>query len=227
MKRLEELPKNRLIIQLLELNSSQHSNTNSSQSQSFRPTNSHINSLDNSHASSNSHVWDERTMYKKMFDEIDHNNDGKISFKELHSALIKGNPNSQFDQKTARILLNKYDSDNDNQIDFPEFYSLFIGINSQFNEFLDYDKDSSGTIDSKEFAFLLSSKGYNLNRDFLDNLMNEVYRYAGRRNSVTFDLYVRIIARLDHLRNTFNQNQSRHHKSNFQTYLIENFFLDF
>jgi hypothetical protein len=31
------------------------------------------------------------------------------SFQELHSALIKGNPSSQFDQKTARILLNKYD----------------------------------------------------------------------------------------------------------------------
>ena len=30
-------------------------------------------------------------------------------FQELHSALIKGNPSSQFDQKTARILLNKYD----------------------------------------------------------------------------------------------------------------------
>jgi hypothetical protein len=124
MKRLEELPKNRLIIQLLELNSSQHSNTNSSQSQSFRPTNSHLNSLDNSHASSNSHVWDERTMYKKMFDEIDHNSDSLISFQELHSALIKGNPNSQFDQKTARILLNKYIS-----IFYYEFYKeTFYGL---------------------------------------------------------------------------------------------------
>jgi hypothetical protein len=108
MKRLEELPKNRLIIQLLEINSSQYSNTNSSQSQSFRPTNSHINSFNNSQASSNFHVWDERTMYKKMFDEIDHNSDSRINFQELHSALIKGNPNSQFDQKTARILLNKH-----------------------------------------------------------------------------------------------------------------------
>lgn len=162
-----------------------------------------------------------------MFDEIDFNSDSRIGLSELHRALVKGNPDSQFDQKTAKLLLEKYDKDKDSEIDFNEFNSLFDGINNQYNEFLDFDKDSSGTIDSSELTSLLSKKGYNLNKEFIESLMNAIYRYTGRRNSVTFDLYVRIIARIDHLRNNYNHQYRHQTLLSFQSYLSEAFFLDF
>ena len=103
---------------------------------------------------------------------------------------------------------------------------LFIGFNNQYNEFLDYDKDFSGSIDSIELTQLLANKGFNLNRHFIDSLMNEVTKNTGRSNSVSFDLYVRIVARIDHLRSCFNQNHLNR-RENFQNFLAQNFFLEF
>ena len=216
-KKVDELPKNRLIVQFLELNSPPKipiSNVNPHGS----PT--------HSTQKSNVKAWSEIEMYKKMFTDIDHNSDGRINFRELHEALIRGNPNSEFDQKTVRILLNKFDKDHDNEINFDEFHNLFVEINNQYNEFLDYDKDFSGSIDSSELTSLLSNKGYDLNRHFIDSLMNEVSKHTGKRNSVSFDLYARIVARIDHLRNVFNQTRLNS-RINFQIFLTENFFLEF
>ena len=222
-KRYEELPKNRLIVQLLELNRSQNLNPKKSINQDS-PSTSSLQSLE---INSNLYVLDSKNIYKQMFDEIDFNSDSRIGLSELHRALVKGNPDSQFDQKTAKLLLEKYDKDNDSEIDFNEFNSLFEGINNQYNEFLDFDKDSSGTIDSSELTSLLSKKGYNFNKEFIESLMNAIYRYTGQRNSVTFDLYVRIIARIDHLRNNYNHQYRHHTLLSFQKYLSEAFFLDF
>jgi len=187
------------------------------------PTHDPVNQ--NQNTNTNSQTWDDRKYFKEIFNDIDHNNDGKINFRELHEALIRGQANSEFDQKTVRILLNKYDRDHDNEIDFSEFYNLFIGINNQFNEFLDYDQDFSGTIDSGELANALGKKGYNLNNNFIDALIREVNRYCGGKNSVSFDLYVRIIARIDHLRDIFHQ--SKLDRSHFENFIKEKFFLEF
>lgn len=124
-----------------------------------------------------------------------------------------------------KILLKKYDRDGDNEIDFDEFYNLFVGINNQYNEFLDYDQDFSGTIDSSELTNSLKRKGYNLNSNFIESLIREVNRYSGGKNDVSFDLYVRIIARIDHLRSIFNQH--KHDRSNFENFIKEKFFMEF
>ncbi len=124
-----------------------------------------------------------------------------------------------------KILLKKYDRDGDNEIDFDEFYNLFVGVNNQYNEFLDYDQDFSGTIDSNELTNSLKRKGYNLNSNFIESLIREVNRYSGGKNAVSFDLYVRIIARIDHLRSIFNQH--KHDRSNFENFIKEKFFMEF
>ena len=245
-KRFEELPKNRLITQFIELNAPTNSQSVTNPAHDFspphynsappypntNPTAPHIqipvyHDFENSSSTLNSaQAWDDKKFFRDIFNDIDHNGDGRINFHELHAALQQGNPNSEFDQKTVRILLNKFDRDHDNEIDFDEFHNLFIGINNQYNEFLDIDLDFSGTIDSSELTNALTRKGYNLSKNFFDFLINEVNRYARGNNSITFDMYVRIIARIDYLRANFNKahNSSR---ASFEAYLRDNFFLEF
>ena len=120
---------------------------------------------------------------RSIFNDIDLNRNESINAQELHEALRKGQPISQFDYNTVLVLLQKYDRQNnwifiiirllknvicilinslrnrDGAITFDEFYQLFIDLNNQYNEFLDTDVDFSGTIDSKEMAAVLHKKG--------------------------------------------------------------------
>ena len=150
-KRIEELPKNRLIVQFLELNQSQSSNEsrnspqaspifnpyqpsvpmpntrpsipvpqipifhdfNTSQNLNAHRNQSHdfsnnnsgfsrpdintpVHNHNNQNQNSNSLVWDDRKYFREIFNDIDHNYDGKINFSELHEALIRGNINLNF-----------------------------------------------------------------------------------------------------------------------------------
>jgi hypothetical protein len=85
--------------------------------------------------------WDIRNYLRQIFDEIDTNRNGQIAVTELHEALRRGQPNAQFDPRTVSILIEKYDRNRNGQIGFDEFYDLFVGINNQYNEFLDMDRD--------------------------------------------------------------------------------------
>lgn len=157
-----------------------------------------------------------------MFDEIDHNHDGKIDFSELHEALKRGQPNSEFNPNTVRVLIEKYDSDSDLEISFNEFYNLFIGLTNQFNEFLDYDQDFSGTIEANELCALLNNKGFCLTKSFYDFLFSSLLARIGSSN-ITFDIYVRVLARLEFLCNEYaakNQNSNNYNLENY----IKNYF---
>jgi Ca2+-binding EF-hand superfamily protein len=158
-----------------------------------------------------------------MFDDIDHNHDGSINFFELYEALKKGQPSSQFDPNTVRILLAKYDSNRDNEINFEEFYQLFIGINEQMNEFLDLDADSSGTIEANELNQLLKNRRLRFSGELLAFLFDGIQRTTGSPK-VTFDIYVRLIARLDNL---ISQHKASRSNQNLENYLKLNFFVYF
>jgi Ca2+-binding EF-hand superfamily protein len=148
--------------------------------------------------------FDERSYFKKLFDEIDSNHDGRITGQELHEALRRGQPSSEFDPYTINTLIEKYDNDRDNQISFQEFYDLFQHLNAQYNEFLDFDADSSGFIDGRELANVLRRKGYSFSPDLFNYIVNEISRRSGK-NGINFDTYVRVIARFDFLRSAYNR----------------------
>lgn len=167
--------------------------------------------------------WNERDYFKKIFDDIDHNHDGQINFFELYEALKRGQPTSKFDPNTVKVLLNKYDSDHDNEISFNEFYNLFVGINEQMNAFLDIDMDSSGSIDMNELNRLLKSRRMEFSPSFFNFLFNDLNRRLGI-NKITFDIYVRLIARIDKLKNDFQQQNIN---QNFENYIKTHFFINF
>jgi len=102
--------------------------------------------------------------------------------------------------------LKKYDKNHDNEISFEEFYQLFAELNNQYNEFLDIDLDFSGTIDSRELSNALKKKGFDCTQNFYNYLFGEMMRRnLVPQQKVTFDIFVRIIARFENLRNEFRQ----------------------
>lgn len=166
--------------------------------------------------------WDEAAYLKKIFDEMDHNRDGKITGQELHEALRKGQESSQFDPITVQYLLKKYDRDNDNEINFNEFHQLFVEINNQYNEFLDIDLDFSGSIDSQELANALRRKNYTFSADFFNFLFFELSKRSGKQ-TISFDIYVRVTARFDQLKYDFKNSPQNRGNSNVNSMQLEQF----
>lgn len=119
--------------------------------------------------------------------------------------------------------MEKYDTNKDGEISFDEFFNLVFNINNLFNEFLDYDLDSSLTIDPIELETLLSKKGYQLSNQFFEFFYREL---KNRMNisKITFDIYVRISARLDYLTSVCGQVRDGYR---FEEFLVEKFFENF
>ena len=58
---------------------------------------------------SNRPQFDEKSYLRSIFNDIDTNKNGSLNAQELHEALRKGQPISQFDYNTVVVLLQKYD----------------------------------------------------------------------------------------------------------------------
>lgn len=148
--------------------------------------------------------WNETNYLKQLFDEMDHNRDGQITIQELHEALKRGQPMFDFDPFTVQYLVQKYDNNRNNEISFHEFHDLFVGLNIQFNEFLDIDRDSSGFIDGRELTNAMYAKGFHFSPEIFDYVVNEISRRSGKQG-ISFDIYVRVAARFEALRNEYNR----------------------
>ena len=108
---------------------------------------------------------------------------------------------------------------------------MFIGINNQYNDFLDIDVDFSGTIDSVELATVLRKKNCNFSQNFFNYFIEELAKRTGK-NSISFDMYVRVIARIDYLRQQFNQERNKNAQNgdqskNIEYYIANQFFSNF
>lgn len=153
---------------------------------------------------------------------MDLDRNGYISFDELYRALRDGQP-SEFQRETVKLLLNKYDSDRDDRISFQEFKNLFLGINNQYNEFLDIDQDFSGVIDMSELSAYFRTKGFNFANRFFIFLMDSIAHRTGSR-SINFDIYLKVRARFDQLNAEYQRHRVTEEK---ETYFGRNFFQKF
>lgn len=168
--------------------------------------------------------WNENDYLHKLFNDVDINGDGTITFNELHNALARGQPNSQFDIKTAEMLVNKYDTNRDGEISFNEFQSLFNYLNEEYVKFLLADADGSETIDSEELEEFFKQRGHKFRKEFCNFLVNSIKSRAA--TGVTFDYYCRLMARFDYLKQHHASNQY-YSKMPFENYLKDAFFSEF
>ncbi|CAF1017469.1 unnamed protein product, partial [Brachionus calyciflorus] len=199
---LNDIPRSLLIVQLLEMNKNKNSSSSSKPSNVLNrpppvipPRPSYIPPSAPQKTNTN---WNFKDYLKTIFNEIDINKDGSISSNELQHILKNVQSNASFDPKTVYLLIKKYDRNGDNEINFEEFYDLYNNLNEEFETFLLTDIDGSGSIDSREFAELLKSKGYDFSHMFYDYFFRELYRFS-HKNTIEFDIYIRVSTRLDYL----------------------------
>lgn len=141
-KRYDELPKNRLIIQYLEMHP-----INQISSSSLQPTvaTSAKPALNFERAISTNGGWDNKKYLKKVFGNIDQNQDGHISISELFEALkdekgnfsfFNNNESNTLNKLQAEIetLFAKHDANKDNKLSFDQFVDLYVEINEKYAE---------------------------------------------------------------------------------------------
>lgn len=153
---------------------------------------------------------------------MDRDRNGFISFEELYQALRDGAA-SEFNRDTVRLLLAKYDKNNDSQISFTEFNDLFVGINQQFNDFLDIDQDFSGSIDINELNMFFQSKGFEFRQNLYNYIISNIARRTGT-HEINFDTYLKIRARFDQLNKEYQRGYKNEDK---ETFFGKNFFKNF
>jgi Ca2+-binding EF-hand superfamily protein len=173
--------------------------------------------------------WDYNNYLKTLFDDVDVDSDGKITKNELHDALIRGQSNSQFDEKTVELLVNMYDTNHDGEISFGEFQNLFSFINEEYGRFLLADEDCSQTIESDELENFIQERGYNIAKNFCTFIVESIKNKTG--NGVSFDYFCRIMARFYHLIGSYNfqigLEESIDDSISLDVYLQNNFFKEF
>lgn len=117
LKKFKDLPKSRHILQYLE-------NLASNQ-----------NEVQNRQLSEKTTSWNKYSYLKKIWNGIKHEDDSKLTEKELNQALKNGFPNSEFKRGKLKTIFLAYDKDKDKKIDFDEFCGLFSEINENFDDF--------------------------------------------------------------------------------------------
>ncbi|PWN25921.1 EF-hand [Jaminaea rosea] len=95
------------------------------------------------------------------FIAVDGDRSGRISARELQSALVNGD-NSHFDLDTVKMLMSIFDTDRSGEITFNEFVGLFGYVQQWREVFQRFDSDRSGSIDQNELGNALRGFGYNL-----------------------------------------------------------------
>ncbi|KAK7205991.1 hypothetical protein BZA70DRAFT_277673 [Myxozyma melibiosi] len=138
---------------------------------------------------------------RQIFRSVDVNNNGRLSERELRSALLNFD-RSKFDPTTVKLMFQMFDSDQSGTITIDEFERLWDYLSKWQERFKEFDLDKTFTISLTEFDLALKAFGYRLTPDFTKFVFNS---YVKRSNDMTFDLFVQSCVTLLHLSANFNK----------------------
>ena len=96
-----------------------------------------------------------------------------------------------------------------------------MGLNNQYNEFLDFDADSSGSINNAEMTNYLQKKGFAFSPQLYSYILGRFTAPNGQAN-ISFDFFVRILARFEHLKYEF-QNLPQNKNKSYNNTQLEKF----
>uniref|UniRef100_A0A1I8G9W7 Programmed cell death protein 6 n=1 Tax=Macrostomum lignano TaxID=282301 RepID=A0A1I8G9W7_9PLAT len=159
-------------------------------------------------------LWD-------IFQRIDRDRSGAINSTELQSALSNGSW-APFNPDTVRLMMCMFDVNQMGEkgtIDFNEFQQLWRYITDWQNTFRRYDRDNSGSIDTKELSVALASFGYRLSEGFCSLLVRKFDRQG--RGTVLFDDFIQACVMLQTLTAGFAQYDT--HRNGWMTISYEAF----
>nr|AAW27688.1 SJCHGC06659 protein [Schistosoma japonicum] len=153
-----------------------------------------------------------------VFRQVDQNNNGSISPKELQQALHNG-LGKEFNMKTVEIMMCMFDKDMNGTMDVLEFSRLFLYVQQWQSCFRNCDRDNSGTIDCREFEAALIQFGFKLSPQFVQFLIRKFDR--DRRGSIGFDDFILVCVCLQNLTNAFKMYDRQQNGTAYFTF--ENF----
>ncbi|GMT05791.1 hypothetical protein PENTCL1PPCAC_27965, partial [Pristionchus entomophagus] len=115
-----------------------------------------------------------------IFQAVDRDGSGSISFTELQTALSNGT-RTTFNPETRKMMIAMFDTNGDGSIGFVEFQNLWNYINDWTACFRSFDADGSGNIDRRELTNALTRMGYRLSPQFTTVMINKFDRsHMGR-----------------------------------------------
>ncbi|KAI8887663.1 EF-hand [Backusella circina FSU 941] len=142
--------------------------------------------------------------FKRYFNDIDMDNDGKISFEELKACLKNRDVSSytNFSDETIEMLIQTFDDDNDKQISIKEFPELAAFLGNWGRCFTFLDRDASGTIDYEEMHQAMEVLGFNLNSTFMKELIQKYNRNGSA--VIDFDNFILACVTLCRFKESYN-----------------------
>eukprot|EP01135_Chromosphaera_perkinsii_P009027 Nk52_evm45s1569 gene=Nk52_evmTU45s1569 len=143
----------------------------------------------------------------QYFAAVDTDRSGAIDHNELQRALtssgICGNW-KPFSMETCRLLIAMLDRDFNGTLNFNEFREVWNAVNMWKQNFVNLDRNMSGTIESHELDQAIRSLGYNVG----PQTMNVIMRRYSEQGRVSFDDYVSCCVKLRGLSEGFRRHDS-------------------
>ncbi|KAK9471489.1 EF-hand [Dipodascopsis tothii] len=137
-----------------------------------------------------------------IFRQVDVDNTGSLSEKELRSALVNWD-HSRFDPSTVRMMIRMFDTNLSGTIDYNEFKNLWSYLGDWLRLFQQFDADNSGTISYPEYCRALEAFGYRLSPEFVAFLFSSYDRRS--RRDISFDMFVQSCISIKRMTDAFRK----------------------
>lgn len=150
---------------------------------------------------------------RSVFEKVDTNNSGRISARELSSALLNFD-HTRFQDSTIELMIKLFSSTSSSgqasrSLNFDQFVSLWKYLSAYKKLFITADTNKSGTISFGEFQKIIEQIGYKLNIDLVLHLFqkfsNKGSDDVGAVGKLKFDSFIELLVYLRKLTDIFKK----------------------
>ncbi|XP_063219377.1 peflin isoform X3 [Bacillus rossius redtenbacheri] len=137
---------------------------------------------------------------EQWFKAVDTDNSGKITSKELQSALVNGQ-GKHFSDTVCELMIGMFHTDKTGTIGINEFSLLYNYINQWLATFRAFDQDSSGSIEESELSQAFQQMGFHFSPEFV----NFVIKRSDLENQkkITVDQFISICVQIQRFTEAF------------------------
>lgn len=138
---------------------------------------------------------------EKLFKSMQHNNEGKMSSKELQKAfeIFQGR---HFSDATCKFIVRLFDLDKNGGLNVKEFETLYYYIKQWSNAFNKYDMDKTGFLDAIELNNAFKDLDIHFTQDFVHFLIT---RNNPNSRKISLDQYLIICIQIQKFTDEFKQ----------------------
>ncbi|XP_067210177.1 peflin-like isoform X2 [Linepithema humile] len=134
---------------------------------------------------------------RQWFSTVDRDGSGRITAKELQSALANGQGGT-FSDTACKLMIGMFDKEKNGTISVLEFQALYNYINAWLGVFRGFDHDNSGRIQENELNAALTQVGYRLGPGFIQFFIKTSENLQNLRGhqSITVDQFIVLCVRI-------------------------------